>query len=99
MKPCSGETYHIFFRNLSNPIRTKIISSLRHKDKSVNELAKDIGIEQSKLSHALASLRFCSVVEVKSKGKERIYSLNKKTIIPLLKIIDNHKCQFCKYKK
>lgn len=89
-------TYHIFFRNLANPIKTKIITALKEKESSVNELSKKLKIEQSKLSHALSSLRFCNLVLVKQKGKKRIYSLNKKTIIPILKVIDKHKCTYCK---
>ena len=89
-------TYHIFFRNLANPIRTKIISELKEKESSVGELSKKLKIEQSKISHALSSLRSCNLVIVKQKGKNRIYSLNKKTIIPILNIIDKHKCTYCK---
>ncbi len=62
-------TYHIFFRNLANPIKTKIITALKEKESSVNELSKKLKIEQSKLSHALSSLRFCNLVLVKQKGK------------------------------
>ncbi len=95
---CKSNTYHIFFRNLANPIKTKIISALKEKEMSVSEISKKIKVEQSKLSHALASLRFCSIVQSKQRGKQRIYYLNKQTIIPILKIIDKHKCKFCKYK-
>ena len=89
-------TYHIFFNNLANPLRIEIISALKEKDMSVNEISKKIRAEQSKLSHALANLRECNIVNVKIKGKERIYSLNKKTILPILKLIDRHATNFCK---
>ena len=89
------DAYHIFFKNLANPVKTKIIHALKQKPKSVSEIMKETGIEQSKLSHALANLRFCKIVLAKQKGKERIYSLNKKTIIPILKIIDKHRVNFC----
>ncbi|MEA3414491.1 MAG: metalloregulator ArsR/SmtB family transcription factor [Nanoarchaeota archaeon] len=87
--------YHLFFQNLANPLKTKIIHSLKKNPKSVSELSKETKIEQSKLSHALANLKTCHIVIVNKKGKERIYSLNKKTILPILKIIDNHKINFC----
>ncbi len=89
-------TYHIFFRNLANSLKIRIISELKKGDKSVTQLVKSIEMEQSKISHALASLRHCNLVLVKQKGKERIYSLNKKTILPILKIIDKHEKTFCK---
>lgn len=87
--------YHIFFKNLANPLKTKIIIALKEKSKSVNELAKELKIEQSKLSHALSNLKFCKIVDSKQIGKKRIYNLNKKTIIPILKIIDKHKENYC----
>ena len=91
-----SNTYHYFFRNLANPIKTDIIAALKEKESSVSELSRKLKIEQSKLSHALASLRSCNLVLVKKKGKERIYSLNKKTILPMLNIIDDHEKEFCK---
>jgi len=65
---------------------------------SVGELSESMKIEQSKLSHALASLRECNLVEVKKEGKLRIYSLNKKTLLPILDIIDQHARSFCSEK-
>ena len=91
-----GETYHIFFTNLANKLKINIIQSLRVKEKNVSDLSKDLKVEQSKISHALSSLRCCNIVNVKQKGKERIYYLNKKTIVPMLKLIDKHAKTFCK---
>lgn len=88
--------YYLFFGNLANPLKIEIISALKEKNMSVTELVKELNVEQSKLSHSLTSLRQCSLVEVKKSGKKRIYSLNKKTILPILKIIDKHEKKFCK---
>ncbi len=96
----SYHTYHFFFRNLGNALKIRLVAELKNKDKSVSELVKDVGVEQSKISHALASLKCCSIVKSKTKGKQRIYSLNKKTILPMLKLIDKHEkecCKKCKY--
>jgi DNA-binding transcriptional ArsR family regulator len=93
----SKSTYYIFFRNLANPLRIKIIEKLKEKENSVGELSKKLKVEQSKISHALSSLKNCRIVEVKQKGKQRIYFLNKKTILPILKILDKHKCEKCGY--
>lgn len=87
--------YYPFFRNLANPLRIKIISELKIKESSVNELVEKLKVEQSKLSHALASLKKCKIVNSKEKGKQRIYSLNKKTIVPIMKLIDKHAKEFC----
>lgn len=91
--------YYIFFGNLANPLKVEIISALKEKDMSVLDLARLLKVEQSKLSHALSSLRCCSIVTVKKLGKKRIYSLNKETILPMLKIIDRHEKEFCKFCK
>jgi DNA-binding transcriptional ArsR family regulator len=88
--------YHIFFSKLANELKIDILDSLKNKEKSVNELSKDLKIEQSKLSHALQSLRLCNIVQVKQKGKQRIYSVNKETILPILNLIDKHEKKFCK---
>ena len=88
--------YHIFFGALSNPLKIQVITELNQKSSSVNELAKKLNIEQSKLSHSLTSLKNCSIITEKQKGKFRIYSLNKKTMAPILKVIDKHKENFCK---
>lgn len=87
--------YHIFFKNLANPLKTRIITSLQDSPKSVSQLSEEIKVEQSKLSHALANLKSCNIVVSKQEGKQRIYTLNKKTIIPILKIIDQHKMNYC----
>jgi ArsR family transcriptional regulator, zinc-responsive transcriptional repressor len=88
-------TYHLFFTNLANPLKIEMITSLKKKEKNVTELSEELEVEQSKISHALSSLKECRIVESKQKGKQRIYSLNKKTIIPILKLIDKHKCEHC----
>lgn len=63
--------------------------------KSVSELSQELKIEQSKLSHALIKLKKCNLVQSKQKGKSKIYSLNKKTLVPILKLIDKHAKDFC----
>lgn len=88
--------YYIFFRKLAYPIMIDILASLKSKSKTVGQLSKELKIEQSQLSHALQSLRACSIVHVKREGKNRIYSLNKETILPIFNLIDNHEKKFCK---
>ncbi len=91
-------SYHVFFTNLSNSLKIGIILELRKGDKSVTELVKELGVEQSKISHALKSLKNCNIAEVKHEGKQRIYSLNKDTIVPMLDLIDKHAHLHCKNK-
>lgn len=89
------DAYHRFFQNLANPVKTQIIEELEKNPLSVKSISQKTGLEQSKISHALANLKFCNIVESKQNGKQRIYYLNKKTIVPILKIIDNHRTHYC----
>jgi DNA-binding transcriptional ArsR family regulator len=93
----SQTKYYPFFQNLANPLKIQIITALKETPLSVSELTNKLKTEQSKISHALISLKHCSIVEVNQKGKQRIYSLNKETIFPMLKILDKHENKFCKH--
>jgi len=88
--------YHIFFRNLSNPLKIEIITELKKKPLTVTQLTEILKQEQSKISHALANLKACNIVKSMSEGKQRIYTLNKNTLLPMLEIIDKHKSTYCK---
>jgi len=90
--------YDVFFRNLSNPVRIKIINCLKEGNCFVSELCDKTGIEQSKISHALACLRNCRIVNAERQGKKIIYSINKETVLPILKILDKHRCKYCNIK-
>ncbi|MDD5012485.1 MAG: metalloregulator ArsR/SmtB family transcription factor [Candidatus Nanoarchaeia archaeon] len=96
-KPCK-ESYNIFFTNLANPLKIGIILSLRENRKNVTELTRELGVEQSKISHALKCLKECKIVEAKADGKSRVYSLNRETILPMLELIDKHASVHCKNK-
>ena len=91
-------SYDLFFRNFANPERMKILLALKEKPLSVGEISEKLKIEQSSVSHSLSSLKHCSIVQSKQIGKKRVYSLNKKTTVPLLNIIDKHTACFCKNK-
>lgn len=81
--------YYKFFKNFSNPLRLQIVLLLREKDRSVSELVRATGMEQSKVSHHLSLLAKCRIIEAKRKGKYRIYGLNK-TVLPLLKVAEKY---------
>lgn len=96
---CIGENkYNVFFTNLANPLKVKILLCLRIKEMNVTDLTKALKVEQSKISHALTSMKNCKIVLSAQKGKERIYSLNKQTILPMLDLIDKHASINCKGK-
>ena len=76
-----------FFNVISNKTRWKIISSLYEKEKIVNDICKDIKEEQSKVSHSLKILLDCNFVFYEKEDATKKYYLNKKTVKPLLDIV------------
>ena len=89
------EAYKIFFGTLVSESRLKIINVLRHGEKSVSELVEELKISQPTISHDLARLKKCGFVKVKTVKNFRYYSLNQKTIYPLMSLIDVHMSEYC----
>ncbi|MBS3077325.1 winged helix-turn-helix transcriptional regulator [Candidatus Pacearchaeota archaeon] len=83
-------SYENFFANFSNKTRLGILTALMDGPLSVSEIVDKVGGEQSNVSHHLESLRKCSILNVKKEGKKRIYSLNKKTVYPMLELVEKH---------
>lgn len=87
--------YKLFFNTLSSEPRLKIINLLRKKKMNVSEIQEALGYEQSVISHNLKRLRICGFVSSNVKKKYRYYNLNKKTISPILALIDKHMEKNC----
>ncbi len=87
--------YKIFFGTLVSESRLKIINLLRKGEKSVSKIVDALKISQPKVSHDLARLKKCGFVKVRIVKNFRHYSLNKKTIFPLMKLIDCHMSKYC----
>lgn len=97
MKPLDFDRPHqFFFETLGNETRWEIVKLLRKQSCRATAIAQRLGYEQSLVSHHLKRLERCGFVKVTAKGTERIYSLNRKTIGPLLVLVDKHVNQFCK---
>ena len=90
-----NNSYQNFFVNLANKTKLDILLSLKNKPLSVNEIAKKINEEQSNVSHHLKDLSDCRIVHLKKQGKKRIYSLNNRTISPILKLVKMHAAENC----
>ena len=87
--------YDRFLRTLSNKTRLAVIQALRGNPKNVTQLTKEMGIHQTSVSHALKRLLDCGFVLLERNGKEHIYSVNKKTIQPLMKLMEAHINNYC----
>ena len=88
-------SYSLFFETISPRIRVRILELLKNKQMSVTEIASALKEEQSKISHNLKKLKDCHFLDVKQLGKKRIYSLNKETMLPLMKLVEKHVKRFC----
>lgn len=88
-------SYHNFFMNFANKTKLNIILSLEKNPLSVKQITENTGQEQSKVSHNLKKLAYCHILNVERNGKERIYSLNKETVIPIIKIVKEHVKRNC----
>ena len=89
------KAYPLFFGTLANEKRLRITNVLRKGKKNVTEICLASGFEQSMVSHHLKELEYHGMVFMEKKGKFRYYSVNEKTIRPLLELIDAHMRKYC----
>ncbi len=64
-----------FFKALSDPNRLKIVGLLARHPHNVEQLAEDLGLSVSTVSHHLSYLAHASLVEARPQGHYYIYSL------------------------
>ncbi len=62
----------------------------KNKETSVSDLMKEVGCEQSLLSHHLTDLRAKGILNARRDGQRNLYSINNDQIIPLLECILNY---------
>ncbi|MDE1852528.1 MAG: winged helix-turn-helix transcriptional regulator [Thaumarchaeota archaeon] len=83
--------YSLLFQAFANPTRVKILQALRERaNMTVMQIGEDLSLEQTNVSHNLRCLAFCGLVSVERKGKSRVYSLNKETVLPMLETAEKH---------
>lgn len=96
------KSYDKFFMNFANETRQRIIGCLMEREMSVGEITAEIGEEQSNVSHHLAHLIKCRILRVKKQGQKRIYTVNKRTVKPMLALVEKHmsgNCSCCPMSK
>lgn len=72
----SIELNALFFRIMSNKDRLKIMTTVNSVPKTVNEICKETGFEQSWVSHSLKILKDNGLVGSKRDGKYVYYRLD-----------------------
>ena len=63
------------FKALGDPGRLKVVDRLAARERCVHELAEELGVEQSALSHQLRVLRDRGLVRTRREGRHIHYSL------------------------
>ena len=84
------KSYEPFFKTLADSSKLEIINLLSKGGLSVGEISEKFGFEQSRVSHNLKALVERGFLVVEKKGKSRVYSLDEKEIVPILKLVDKH---------
>ncbi len=82
-------SYHLFLRALANHSRLRIVELLRRRPHHVNEIAKDLGLEQSRVSHNLRCLLDCGFVKAEWNNGVKVYSLEE-DIREIIGLMDVH---------
>tara|TARA_Y100000310_G_C20592218_1_gene768673 strand:- start:249 stop:572 length:324 start_codon:yes stop_codon:yes gene_type:complete len=83
--------YEKFFKTIANETRFEIVRLLTKGPKSVNSISKTLKFEQSRVSHNLKRLECYGFIVCECKGKERIYSIDKKShITDIIRGIDKY---------
>lgn len=78
------------FHALSDPLRLKIIESLRESEYCVADLCNHLDVSQSKLSFHLRVLKDSALVRSRSQGRWTYYSLN----LPQIALLEQHLADF-----
>ncbi len=80
------------FKALSDPTRIRILNLLFEKEYAVNEIAKNLGLRQSTVSHQLRFLKNLRLVKYRRDGTTLYYSHDDIHVINMLKETIDHAC-------
>ena len=78
------------FKALSDPTRIKILYLLAKEEKAVNEIAEQLQLLQSTVSHQLRFLKNLRLVKYRREGTSMIYSCDDEHVMGVLKQIIDH---------
>jgi len=80
---------------LSDETRFKILLTLKGGERCVCEIIKELGLEQSLISHHLQAMRRCKLVKFRREGKKMMYRLADPSILELLADLERLSKKFC----
>ncbi|ANE48233.1 ArsR family transcriptional regulator [Paenibacillus swuensis] len=94
-QPLDEETLFIVsqtFKALSDSTRIRILHLLAQREYSVNEIAEQLGLLQSTVSHQLRFLKNLRLVKFRRAGQTLFYSHDDKHVMDLLEQAIIHAC-------
>ena len=71
------------FNAVAEPRRRQILDALAAGERPVNDLVRVLGLPQPQVSKHLRVLREVGAVDVRSKGRQRLYRLNGSALKPI----------------
>ena len=71
------------FNAVAEPRRRQILDVLAQGERPVNDLVARLGLAQPQVSKHLRVLREVGLVEVREEGRQRMYSLNGRSLKPI----------------
>ncbi len=74
-EPNSSAITARFFSGLADPTRLAIVELLMERPHTVSEIVSELGLRQSRVSNALACLKWCGYVDGQRKGREVLYTV------------------------
>lgn len=80
------------FKALGDPTRIRILHLLFHKEFSVNEIADNLHLRQSTVSHQLRFLKNLRLVKYRRAGTTMFYSHDDEHVMNMLKQTIDHAC-------
>lgn len=89
------QPHRIFFETLGNHTRWEIVRLLKRREMRATAIAERLGCEQSLVSHHLRRLERCGFLRCSPNGRERVYALNRESVMPLLTLVERHIEKFC----
>src|SRR5918996_4517587 len=85
LDPQSIESLTEIFRVLGDPTRVRILDALSRAELCVGELAAQLGLTESAVSHQLRLLRNTRIVRTRRAGRMIFYALDDKHVLVLFR--------------
>ncbi|HEX6389281.1 MAG TPA: metalloregulator ArsR/SmtB family transcription factor [Solirubrobacteraceae bacterium] len=78
------------FNAVAEPRRREILDVLAGGERPVNDLVEVLGVAQPQVSKHLKVLRDVGLVDVRSEGRRRVYSVNGRSLKPIHDWVKNY---------